>query len=416
MPLRRGIIFLVIITAMLVWQPLFVLSEENSGADEKSSAEIEELNRKIAEKRKKVDQIEESIERVKKDINQTRLKKVSFQNQVAILNNRTKQTELDIEATQEKIDTLELEIQAFALQIGQKEGDINRQKTIIAEFIRTLHYENGKSYLEILAAYDNFSDFYNRLQYLQSIEGDLGKSAKHLRLAKADLENKQEQTEARQESYTELKTDLDEKKKDFQEQTFAKENLLLEAKSSEQTFAVLLENLRQQYQEIEGEIASIEQEVRRRLQADQLKEGIDAAGKFAWPTQSRYITARFHDPDYPYRHIFEHNGVDIRAGQGTPITAAGSGYIARAKQCGTARCYSFVMIIHSSGLATVYGHLSSVAVQEDQFVTRGDVVGYSGGTPGTSGAGPFVTGPHLHFEVRKNGIPVDALGYLVRDY
>ena len=250
MPLRRGIIFLVIITAMLVWQPLFVLSEENSGADEKSSAEIEELNRKIAEKRKKVDQIEESIERVKKDINQTRLKKVSFQNQVAILNNRTKQTELDIEATQEKIDTLELEIQAFALQIGQKEGDSNRQKTIIAEFIRTLHYENGKSYLEILAAYDNFSDFYNRLQYLQSIEGDLGKSAKHLRLAKADLENKQEQTEARQESYTELKTDLDEKKKDFQEQTFAKENLLLEAKSSEQTFAVLLENLRQQYQKI----------------------------------------------------------------------------------------------------------------------------------------------------------------------
>lgn len=392
-----------------------VLTEENK-EEGNTGAEIEELNRKIEEKRKKVEQIEESIERVKKDINQTRLKKVSFQNQIAILNNRTKQTELDIESTQEKIDTLELEIQAFGLQIAQKETDIERQKAIMAEFIRTLHYENGKSYLEILAAYDTFSDFYNRLQYLQSIEGDLGKSAKRLNLAKADLGDKKEQTEERQSSYEELKAELTEKQKDLGEQTFVKENLLFDAQSSEQTFAVLLENLRQQYQSIEGEIAGIEQEVRRRLQADQLREGTDATGKFAWPTQSRYITARFHDPDYPYRHIFEHNGIDIRAGQGTRITAAGSGYVARAKPCGTARCYSYVMIIHSGGLATVYGHLNGVAVQEDQFVTRGDVIGYSGGTPGTSGAGPFVTGPHLHFEVRKNGIPIDALGYLVKDY
>ena len=120
----------------------------------------------------------------------------------------------------------------------------------------------------------------------------------------------------------------------------------------------------------------------------------------------------FHDPDYPYRNILgEHPGWDIRAKQGTTITAAADGYVAKTTFNGS-KNYAYIMLIHGNGLATVYGHVSASYVVQDQYVTQGQPIGRTGAMPGSAGAGPFTTGPHLHFEVRLNGIPVDPAGYL----
>lgn len=383
-----------------------------------NKAEIDELNNKINQKKDKVKQLEKSIADYKEKINQKRLEAVSLSNQMAILDNRAAQVELDIEATEEKIDTLELEIEALVLIIEDKEASIVRQKKIIGELLRTIHYNDQKKYIEVAAAYDNFSEFYNQVQYLHSVEGNLGNSVRGLRLAKEELDQKKNATDERKKSYEVLQEELQEKQKDLEEQLFLKEDLLAQTQSSELTFKTLLGSLKQQYQQIENEITGIEQEIRKKLEAEKKIDTISSSGDFvlSWPTQSRYITARFHDPSYPFRNVFEHNAVDIRAAHGTPLKAAASGYIARARRCSVSTCYAYVMIVHSGGISTVYGHMSQIVVSEDQFVTRGDVIGYSGGTPGTVGAGPFVTGPHLHFEVRKNGIPVNPLGYLIHDY
>lgn len=392
--------------------PVFVFSQTGG-----NTQEITQLNTKIKDRKAKIKQIEQSISETKKKIAKTRTEAQSLKNQLSYLDNRTILIEDDIKLTREKLEVLDIEIEALTLNIEDKEKSITRQQDMIGELVRNIYFESDKGYLEIAASYDSFSDFYNRLQYLQTIEGDLGNAARGLRLAKEDLSDKKVQTEDRRNSYEILKEKLDERKKDLDEQSFVKETLLTQTRSSELTYKALLSNLRRQAESIENEISNIESEVRKKLEAQDKLKNVDAdPTSLSWPTPSRYITARFRAPDYPFRHIFEHSAIDIRAGQGTPIRAAASGYVGRAKRCKSASCYSYIMIVHSGGLSTVYGHMSRMNVVADQFVTRGDIIGYSGGTPGTIGAGPFVTGPHLHFEVRKNGIPVNPLNYLVKDY
>src|SRR3989339_1686697 len=413
---KKTFLNITIITLLaIVSLPVFVYTQTTNGTGG-NKEEIDQLNQEIAAKKEKVKQLEASIDAYKKKIDQTRLESTSLANQMAILDNHIVQVELDIEATEQKLETLTLEIEALNLGITDKENTIDRQRMIMSEFIRTLHEQGNKGIIQVLASYDNFSDFYNKMEYAKSIEEDLGKSARALRISKEELEGKKVATEERRKAYDAMKEELDNKKKDLEGQSFAKQTLLAQTQSSELTYKTLVGNLKSQYQSIESDITSIEQQVRAKLEAEDKVTGssdVQFDGQLSWPTPSRYVTAYFHDPSYPYRYVFEHNAIDIRAAHSTPLRAAASGYIARARTCQTASCYAYVMIVHSGGLSTVYGHMSKITVSADQFVTRGDIIGYSGGTPGTVGAGPFVTGPHLHFEVRKDGIPVNPLSYLV---
>lgn len=408
------LITLLSMASAALYRPFFAFTQTAPGATEvKANAKEDttELDRQIEEKRNKIKELEKSIEEYKKKVAEKQREAVSFSNQLSILNNRVAEVKLDIQDTQLKLETISLELEALSLEIQEREINIAREQKLLSRLVKTLHEENTKGYLEILLAYHTFSDFFNRIQYLETIQRDMGRSVKTIRLAKEEIEVKKKATEERQDAYKALEKRLKDRQLDLGEQVDYKEVLLDQTKSSEATYRTLLNNLRSQYQQVENEIEGIEKEVRRRLQDSKKLQDLPT-GSFGWPSAGRYITAYFHDPDYPFRRVFEHNAIDIRQGQGTSVKAAGSGYVARAKTCESSKCYSYVMIIHSGGIATVYGHLSSISVTEDQFVTAGDTIGRSGGTPGTIGAGPFVTGPHLHFEVRKNGIPVNPLDYL----
>ncbi len=264
---------------------------------------------------------------------------------------------------------------------------------------------------------ESFSDFFDHYKYLNEIQRDLHLVLQKLKNLKAELDLQKATLEEKKKNEEKFKNELENEKKNLDETLKRKTILLDETEKSERKFQNYVYQLQLEQQQINSEIITLEKKVRewleKRKEAERFK-GFETP-KLSWPTDGRYLTARFHDPDYPYRYIFEHPAIDIRANQGTPIKAAEAGYVARTKD-GGAQGYSYIMIIHNEGLSTVYGHVSQINVKEDQYVSKGQIIGLTGGQPGTPGAGRLTTGPHLHFEVRLNGIPVNPLEYLPKDW
>jgi murein DD-endopeptidase MepM/ murein hydrolase activator NlpD len=122
-----------------------------------------------------------------------------------------------------------------------------------------------------------------------------------------------------------------------------------------------------------------------------------------WPVQGRIISG-FGYRTYPWREF--HAGVDISSGYGTPIRAAASGTVAFSGwRGGYGKC---VIVNHGSGNSSLYGHSSKILVTNGQSVKKGQIIAYVGNT-GRS------TGPHLHYEVRRNGQPINPVAYLNLD-
>lgn len=123
-----------------------------------------------------------------------------------------------------------------------------------------------------------------------------------------------------------------------------------------------------------------------------------------WPSQG-WISSDFGYRTSPFTGKREfHKGLDISTPQGTPIYAPAKGMVTSGGRDGG---YGIAITInHGSGITTRYAHLHSLAIKKGQKVTRGQLIAYAGNT-GRS------TGPHLHYEVRLNGVPVNPMRYIL---
>ena len=122
------------------------------------------------------------------------------------------------------------------------------------------------------------------------------------------------------------------------------------------------------------------------------------------PVEGVRLTSGYGMRDHPVlRKRAHHNGVDLAAAHGTPVYATADGFIGKAQYWGSYGNY--VQIEHGGELETRYAHLSSYTVSMGDTVHKGDLIGYIGST-GRS------TGPHLHYEVRVGGEPVDPRPYM----
>ena len=161
-------------------------------------------------------------------------------------------------------------------------------------------------------------------------------------------------------------------------------------------------------QELEGDISDIQAQVQAQLQAAQPSAPAGAARRtgpgrelsgIIWPVNGP-ITSPFCE-----QRAWEscHPGIDIAVPAGTPIHAAAAGTVCdRGPESGYG---NYTCIDHGGGVSTCYAHQTSISVSVGQHVSQGQVIGISDCTG-------LCFGPHLHFEVRVNGSPVDPMGYL----
>lgn len=120
--------------------------------------------------------------------------------------------------------------------------------------------------------------------------------------------------------------------------------------------------------------------------------------KFSWPLHGRILQT------FSVSNGSKHDGIDIKASEGSPVRAAASGSVIYSND--TIRGYGNMIIIkHRDGFVTVYAHNSVNMVQQGQEVSRGQIIAKVGHTG-------YATGPHLHFEIRLHAIPQDPLRYL----
>lgn len=376
-----------------------------------SAQSVDELSADIENKQAEIEGIRNKIDQYEERIQQYEGQQQSLANELAILENRVQKTQLDIQQAELEIDKIELEINKTREDIVAAQNEIVESKRMIATVLRELNSFDQAGPVEVLFGNRVFSEFFDQIQYLETLQNDLSATLERIEALNTQLEAQEAQQTERKDRLVAMRSDLETSQRLLEDEQRAKDVLLASAEQSEAQFRVLMRELNEERQYIQSEIFRLQQRIEDRIDSgDEEAQELLGPTVLSWPVENPRITATFHDPTYPFRHLFEHSGLDMAVPQGSTLRAAGPGYVAWTR---TGRSYgNYIMIIHANGVSTLYTHLSQMNVAPDQFVQRGQVIGRTGGLPGTPGAG-LSTGPHLHFEVREDGIPVNPYLYLV---
>ncbi|WP_196592788.1 murein hydrolase activator EnvC family protein [Pectinatus sottacetonis] len=344
----------------------------------------------------KLDNLNNEAAAKKNEINAVKSRELTVSEQLrnisAQVNNATaayNNVKNQLDTTQKKIDNNEQ-----LLQGTQKK--LSKRQEILDKRIRDIYMHGQISYIDVLVGANSFSDFLTRLslvkriiRYDYNLISSIMQEKQTITATKKELESDRSKTaklvQSAKEKYNILKTTEDQK-----------QALLYKVQHDRKT-------AEQAYDEIVAASRQVEQLIQNYNSQYDSSSTPAGNGTFIWPL-SGPITSPFGWRVHPLygRRIF-HTGIDIGGSYGTPIHAAASGTVIYA---GWISGYGNAVIIsHGGGLETLYGHNQSLAVSQGQHVSQGQVISYCGST-GNS------TGPHCHFEVRKNGHPVNPLNYL----
>lgn len=318
--------------------------------------------------------------------------------QLASLDARMGEAESRLRRVSASVRVTKAELAKANTECQETEARLAEQETVIAKRL-VIVYERGQTRpLEVLLQSASFADFANRLYLLNEVIGRDAEMLEEFGQAQAEAESLQAELAKRHDELEDLQVRIAaEKRHSSSERRKAereKERLLRDRVAWERALAEKEQNSR----EIEAMLQRVQQtpEGRERLAKPW-------TGKFGMPVEGR-ITSGYGYRRHPVHRVRKlHTGMDIAAPRGTSIRSAGDGTVVHASRWGGyGNC---IIVDHAGGLATLYAHCSRLAVTKGQAVTEGQVIGYVGST-GLS------TGPHLHFEVRRDGRPTDPKPFL----
>lgn len=358
----------------------------------------------LTEKNEELIQIRKQIDEQQSFLSSARSRSASLQNQVDLLDGQITVAELQLQALNLQIDQTNASISQTNQELVSGEISVFEKKQVLRHAIKESYMRRQTGIFEVLLGSSDLSEMISQLEYISAVESRITGSLVALKELNETLKAKKGELEVADQELRQLIAVKELEQGSMQIQIDTKAVLLGDAQLTEAEYQQRLSASVVEQQRLQSEIAQLARSSRR---------GEMNVGEFGlfWPVPSRLVTAGFREASYLARFGIQHNAIDLATPQGTPIKAPASAFVSKVRFDGSTR-YSYIVLDHGNGMVTVYGHVSGVSVSVGQFVPSGAVIGFTGATPGTVGAGWMTTGPHLHFEVWLNGQARNPLSYL----
>ncbi|MGM9992048.1 MAG: murein hydrolase activator EnvC family protein [Candidatus Bruticola sp.] len=303
------------------------------------------------------------------------------------------------------LKTAEENLQSISKRLNSASKEYKKSQLILGKRLREIYLQGDVGYLVVLLGAESFIDFIDQTYYLSLIIENDRRLVSQVRSLKRELEVKKVQSERTVRQIKDLKEAQENRVKQLESIESKRSALLADTRRQRDSLSSYVSELENSTQALENQIQSAvrRSQVLMRPTAPNAGTRTWGTGRYLNPAQGP-ITSPF---GYRVHPIFGtmrfHTGIDIGAYYGSPILASDSGVVIDSGWMGGyGNC---IIVDHGGGYSTLYAHCSELYVSYGQSVTKGQQIAAVGST-GNS------TGPHLHFEVRINGEPVDPLGFI----
>ena len=265
------------------------------------------------------------------------------------------------------------------------------------------------SELEAFLTAESFTDLLERQRYFELIARQDQKLYEEIEQSKIQIQNKKARLENILIELQDLKAEQSKEKEQALAEKEKRKQVLNDVRTKKEEAEKAIKDLEKAQAEVQSIIDKLERQRKKDL-ADIPKYKYSGnhyldknKGRIPWPTSGK-LKSRFGAHEHPvFKTQTFNKGIDISAKKGTPVKTICDGTVAYVSWF---RGYGKYLIIdHGEGYYTLYAHLSSIVVKTGAKVNRGEIIGYVGDT------GSLI-GDALHFELRKNGEPIDPMRYL----